>query len=238
MSDTRPGPPTHRDLWAGIDLKIESASFHLDGMGKALQRPEQTHYNVVLESAGQLSGGNWHITFYAHLDAFLSATRSVPELIRCCFGIDPSQKMQPWFDDLDREERERRREFGDQFKADYEAFRALPLGTARHISEHRTGFAPVTVMVSGRFGIYAGSPIKPIPTSEMQRELPDSNMPPGMEKPIPVQPSWQDFDIDGKPLFETCRDYLDRARFLINAARALAENVHGDSKLTWPSSNM
>ena len=237
MSDTRPGPPTHRDLWAGIDLKIESASFHLDGMGKALQPPERTPYNVVLESAGALIGGNWHITFYAHLDAFLSATRSVPELIRCCFGIDPSPKMQPWFeDDLDREERERRCKFVDQFKADYEAFRALPLGTARHISEHRTGFAPVTVMVSGRFGIYAGSPIKPIPTSEM-RELPlNSNMPPGMS--IPVQPSWQDFDIDGKPLFETCRDYLDRARVLINAARALAENVHGDSKLTWPSSNM
>jgi hypothetical protein len=59
-----------------------------------------------------------------------------------------------------------------------------------------------------------------------------------MAKPTPVQPSWKDFDIDGKPLFETCSDYLDRARALVAQARALAKEVHGDSQLTSPPNEM
>ena len=224
MSDSPPGASTHRDLWAGIDLKIENADFHFDGMKKALQPPERPPYTVR-----RLIRRNWHTPFYAHLDAFLSAARSVPELIRCCFGVDDSSKMKDWFNALDREERERRREFGDKFKADYDAFCALPLGTARHISQHRTGFAPVEVMVSGRFGIYAGGPIKPIPTSET-RELPPKYG--GLQKPIAVEPSWRHFHIDSKPLFETCGEYLGQARALVRQARALAEKVHGASKLT------
>jgi len=232
--------PISIDLWAGIALKLESASFHLDGMEKALQPPETTAYTVVLESSGALIGGNWHRAFYAHLDAFLSSSRSVPELIRCCFGVDDRlRKMKDWFDALHPDEQKRRREFGHKFKSEYEAFLALPLGTARHISEHRTGVLPVTVTVTGRFGLtYFGSPTKPIPMSEMRELPPESNMPPGMAKPIPLRPMWMDFDIDGKPLFETCRDYLDRARAVVDQARALAQEVHGATKLTQPPSEM
>jgi hypothetical protein len=79
---------THRDLWPGIDLKLENARFHFEGMGQALQPPQQTIYTVVLESSGALIGGNWHRAFYAHLDAFLPAAWSVLELIRCWFGAD------------------------------------------------------------------------------------------------------------------------------------------------------
>jgi len=228
------------ELWAGIALKLESASFHLAGMEKALQPPETTAYTVVLESSGALIGGNWHRAFYAHLDAFLSSSRSVPELIRCCFGVDDRpRKMKDWFDELRPDEQKRRREFGQKFKSEYEAFRALPLGTARHISEHRTGVLPVAVTVTGRFGLtYIGGPTKPIPTSEM-RELPlESNIPPGIVRPIPVRPMWTDFEIDGKPLFETCREYLNQAQALTSQARALAEKVHGAGKLTWPPSDM
>jgi hypothetical protein len=231
---------THQEPWEGIALKLESASFHLDGMDKALQPPETTAYTVILESSGALIGGNWHRAFYAHLDAFLSAARSVPELIQCCFGVDDGPKiMKNWFGALHTDEQKRRREFADKFKVDYEAFRTLPLGTARHISEHRTGVLPVTVTVTGRFGIsYSGGPIKPIPMSEMRELPPESNMPPGMAKPLPVRPMWTDFDIDGKPLFETCRDYLGRARALVDQARALAQEVHGATKLTQPPSRM
>ena len=106
------------------------------------------------------------------MDAFLSAARSVPELIQCCFGVDDHpKKMRDWVEALDPDEQKRRREFRNKFKADYDAFRALPLGTARHISEHRTGVLPVTVTVTGRFGLtYSGGPTNPIPTSET-REL-------------------------------------------------------------------
>jgi hypothetical protein len=34
---------TNCDLWAGIDLKVGSAWFHLDRMGKTLQPPDQLH---------------------------------------------------------------------------------------------------------------------------------------------------------------------------------------------------
>jgi hypothetical protein len=97
MNDTT---STNRDLWAGVDLKLDNASFHFEGMGQALQRPERTAYTAALESSGVLIGDNWHRAFYAHLDAFLSTARSVPELIRCCFGVDDGpkpKKMKDWF---------------------------------------------------------------------------------------------------------------------------------------------
>jgi hypothetical protein len=110
---------------------------------------------------------NWHREFCAHLDAFLSAMRSVPEIIRCSFGKDSHWKIRYWFDSLDQGEQERRREFDARFKPNYDTFAALPLGTARHISEHRTGFAPVTVTISGRFGVtYTGDPINRLPITE------------------------------------------------------------------------
>jgi hypothetical protein len=224
---------THHHLWGGIDLKIRSAWFHLNGMSKAIQPPERTGYMVALESSGALIGGNWHEPFYAHLDAFLSTARSVPELIRCCFGVDDGSKtIKDWFKTLDPDEQKRRGEFGDKFKTDYDAFRALPLGTARHISEHRTGSPPVIATVTGRFGVtYKGGPTKPIPTSE-SRELPAEYG--WMQKPTLIRPMWTDFDIDGKPLFDTCRVYLESAQALIAGAKALADKVHGNNALTSP----
>jgi hypothetical protein len=94
----------------------------------------------------------------------------------------------------------------------------------------------MTATVSRRFGIiYHGDPIKPIPISETRKLRPEYAR---MEKATAVEPSWRDFHIDGKPLFEACREYLDRAQALAVQARALAEKVHGGSKLTWPSSDM
>ena len=79
-------------------------------MGKALQPPERTRYTVALESSGGLVGANWHRAFYAYFDAFLSAARSTPELIRCCFGVDDATKqMRDWFKGLDLDERQRQK---------------------------------------------------------------------------------------------------------------------------------
>jgi hypothetical protein len=49
---------------------------------------------------------------------------------------------------------------------------------------------------------------------------------------------WTDFNIDGAPLFKTCGDYLDRARSLTDRARALAQEVHGESEITPPPTDM
>jgi hypothetical protein len=42
--------------------------------------------------------------------------------------------------------------FGIEFKTEYDGFRKLVLSTARNINDHRTGSAPITVTVIGRFG--------------------------------------------------------------------------------------
>jgi hypothetical protein len=224
---------THHDLWGGASLKLSFASLHFTRMSDVLQPPKLDGHMVAIQSSGALIGGNWHEAFYAHLDAFLSTARSTPELIQCCFGVDRRPKiMSDWFDALDSDEQRRRCEFRDKFKADYDAFRALPLGTARHISEHRTGVPPVTVTVTGRFGLtYIGGPTKMIPMSEAQEMPPELGW---MQKFTPIQPRWTEFAIDGKPLFDACREYLQSALSLVDRARALAETVHGSSTLTWP----
>jgi hypothetical protein len=224
----------HHDLWAGIDLKLENALFHFEGMGKALRAAEPKPIDVALRSFG---GGNWHRAFYAHLDAFLSAARSIPGVIQCCFGKDDGNKItKGWFACRDASEQKRRQEFSEKFKQAYDAFRSLPLGSARHISEHRTGFPPATVTITGRFGItYSGNPITPIPPSET-RELPPEYA--GIARPTPVVPRWTDFEIDGQSLFPMCSCYLDAAQSLINLARDVAKEVHGDSNLTSPPQEM
>lgn len=188
----------HEDLWAGVHLKLQHAAFHLERMGRSLEPPEMTATTVALEVAGVIVDTGWQRSFYAHLDAFLSAARSVPEIVQCCFGVDEGHPdMKSWFHKLPEAEKLRRQEFKKQFKASYDSFRALRLGTLRHISEHRTGVSPARVTVSGLFGVtYIGSPLKPIPVSETRHIVdPDLSW---MDRPVPLrQPSWDDFELEG-----------------------------------------
>jgi hypothetical protein len=54
--------------------------------GQSLEPPERTQWNVALEASAAILATNWEKSFYPHLDAFLSTTRSIPEIIQCCFG--------------------------------------------------------------------------------------------------------------------------------------------------------
>ena len=113
-------------------------------------------------------------------------------------------------------------------------FRALRLGKARHISEHRTGVAPVTVTISGLFGVvYLGGPAEPIPLSET-RQIDDPDLALLLAKSHPLQPKWPDFDIEGRPLFPECWDYLKHARSLVDEARRSALQVHGTKSVSSP----
>ena len=224
----------HDELWAGVESKLENSAFHLDRMGQSLQPPERTHMNAALEASGVILTTNWQRALYAHLDAFLSTTRSVPEIINCCFGQDSSQQMKSWFDKLSPDEQDRRRDFSKQFKANHVKFRAHDLSQARHVSEHRKGYAPVEVAIKGFFGVvYTGSPVKPVPTSETR--VIDNPEYAFLAKPMPLRPSWQDFTIDGKPLFDECGAYLERARTLIAEARTISAKVHGNKALMPPA---
>jgi hypothetical protein len=66
-------------------------------MAKALQPPERTAMNVALQASGTIIDTQWQRSIYARLDAFLSATRSVAEIIKCCFGADTHPKMTNMF---------------------------------------------------------------------------------------------------------------------------------------------
>lgn len=223
----------HDELWAGVELKLENAMFHFEKMGQSLEPPKSTHINVVLQSGGAIIETLWQRSFYAYLDAFLSTTRSVAEVIKCCFSYDTAPQMKGWFNKLPSDEQNRRRKFSKQFKNDYGGFTKLPLSTARHISEHRKGYPDVTVAVNGTLGvIYKGSPTKRVPTSETPK-IDDPNLA-FLAKPRPVHPMWSDFQIDGKGLFEACDAYLRDAQNLINVARGIAQQVHGNKALTPP----
>jgi hypothetical protein len=122
----------HDELWAGVGSKLQNAEFHLQRMEQSLLPPERTGYNVALQAAGAIIDTGWHRAFYAHLDAFLSGARSVPEMVRCCFGEDDRAptRMKNWFNGLGPAEQNRRRQFTAQFKPAYDNFRALDLGEA------------------------------------------------------------------------------------------------------------
>jgi hypothetical protein len=220
------------ELWAGVELKLQNAEFHLQQMARSLDPPEPTAMNVALEASGAIIDTGWQRSFYAHLDAFLSATRSVAEIIKCCFGADQHRAMTAWFDQLPSEERDRRCEFRRQFQAHYDRFCGHSLGTARHNSEHRIGYAPVTVTINGLFGVtYTGGPANRVPISETRQTDPNHAW---MAKPHPVRPNWNDFDIGGQGLFPACQDYLNCARVLMNEARRISGQVHGTKSLTNP----
>jgi hypothetical protein len=218
-------------LWAGVELKLQYAEFHLQMMGRSLDLPKPT----ALEAYGMIRDTGWQRSLYAYFDAFLSRARSVPEIIQCCFGVDDRspREIKEWFKKLPADELDRRQEFKKHFKRHYDCFCALPLGRARHISEHRTGVAPVTVTISGMFGvIYRGNAAERIPLSETRQiDDPDRAF---LANPIPIQPTWNDFDIDGQPLFPACQKYLDDARVLIDEARRMALRIHGAHSLSSP----
>ena len=222
------------NLWAGTVLKLEYAEFHLQKMGDSIQPAERTHFNAAREAAGTIIDTRWQRSFYAYFDAFISAARSIPEIIQCCFGTDrANREMKTWFDQLPVDERDRRRQFSSQFMPAYDGFRALPLGAVRHVIEHRSGVAPATVSISGLFGvIYAGGPATPVPISET-RQIDDPALS-FLGRPRAMLPKWDDFKIEGRPLFPESRAYLDAAVALRDAARGIALQVHGGNSVTWP----
>jgi hypothetical protein len=223
----------HDDLWAGVLLKLDHGSFHLDQMGRSIQPPERTHLNVALEASGAIIDTGWQRSFYAYFDAFLSATRSIPEILQCCFGYDRDNRMKMWFDALPPDEQQRRHDFTARFEPALQTFRALHLGKARHRSQHRRGFAQVDVEISDWFGVmHAGGSIERLPSAR-SRQIDDPNLA-FLARPTPLRPTWTDFTINGLPLFEECTKYLEAAKSLVDDARKVVDSVHGNDNLTEP----
>jgi hypothetical protein len=227
----------HEELWAGVELKNEHAAFFLERMGQALAPPERTQINVAQASGANMVTG-WQRSIYAYLDAFLAMARSVPEVIQACFGNDPLMKT--WFQSLPKAEQDRRKEFTTQFETAHKAFKALPLSNARNVSLHRSGVAPVEVTIAGRFGVsHVGTPVKRVADAESRPIVAGDD--PSLQwaatlPPVPVEPRWTDFTIDGRPLFPECRAYREEAAQLLARGRAISNSVHGTESLTPPPS--
>jgi hypothetical protein len=235
----RDGAGMH-DLWAGVDLKTEYANFFLQEMSRSLRPPEGAQR---LEAAGGSIDTPWERSFYPCLDAFLAMTRSIPEIIQSCFGVDADRRMKAWFNALPCAERRRRQAFSNAFEPCHSAFRQHSLSNARNISFHRTGYPSVEVSITGRFGVvHTGSPVQSVPTAESRPLEPNISDNPALmwaatRPPVPVRPRWDQFTIDGKPLFAECRAYLALAQQLADKAHGISQCVHGTATLTAPPSS-
>ena len=225
------------ELWAGPELKLEYAHFHYIVMTQSIAFPHWRDDEIAQMATGTIIDTGWQRRLYAHFDAFLSAARSIPEIVQCCFGFDQRalRKVKQWFAKLDAQEQLRRRESSKQFAPAYNRFRDnLPLSNTRHIIEHRTGVAPVEVTINSLFGVsHVGGPTKRVPLSET-RTLPDPDLQ-WMAKPVPVpQPHWEDFKVDGQPLFQEVQEYLTAASTLVSEGRNLSKLIHGTNSVTSP----
>ena len=164
-------------------------------MGQDIVPPHlNSPHLAAIVSTGVIVDHPWQRRFYHHLDAFLAMSRSVPEIIRCCFGVDPM--MRAWLSGLKPPEQTRRRAFQAQLRPLSQTFTTMPLSGARNISLHRTGVPPVEVHVIGRWGPYSGGPLTSIPQSEILPTVAGND--PALQwaatqPPQPVQPGASDF---------------------------------------------
>jgi len=156
-------------LWRGIDVKLDYAQFHFEKTFAALVRPRLDPHMAAIEAAGDIVAHEWQRPFFAHFDAFLSRTRSVPEITRACFGEDRGNvEMRQWFGELPADEQIRRSQFSAEFASALADFRSMTLSKARKISDHRRGVAPVVGKIVGIFGIYDVAATERAPTTEIR----------------------------------------------------------------------
>ncbi len=81
----------YEELWIGVEFKLAEARFFLDQMSEVLVPPQFNDPNWRHPAHGP-SVVHWDPDFYFYLDAFIGATRSVPDVVQKCFGVDPYSK--------------------------------------------------------------------------------------------------------------------------------------------------
>jgi hypothetical protein len=237
--------------WAGVDFKLGEAGFFLlEEMPRDLRPTRNSHTAALAATGAMVMGKLWQPRFYYHVDAFLAATRSIPDIIQAWFGLDPNAKIHPkqepwksWLPSLNPGEQDRRDAFQAQFRQLYRTFNQHPMSRARNVTIHWSGMPSVEVVVISQWGIvygppggiYQGSPTQSIPLIDQRLEPtggdPAKIVPLISAPPIPLMPSLNDFlvkvvDSSGTvqtcQLFPLCQEYLQ-------AARDLRENrVHHD----------
>jgi hypothetical protein len=233
----------HEELWQGIDFKLAEADFFLDRMSKILLPPRLN--DPTWDPAYGASVAQWQPDFYFYLDAFIGATRSVPDVIQKCFGWDKRSKDE-WPHPPDGDEIDRRDKFQAEFTGLYVAFHRQPLSRVRVGTFHWRGMPSVQTKAKVFCGQeYTGKPGQLVP-SAAPRQFPLGTDPAFLalfSKPWPVEPSWQDFTLEiprddgtseSSRLIPACRAYLHSAQQLLKESKELCDRLHGAYKLTPP----
>jgi hypothetical protein len=200
-----------------------------------------SHMAAQMSSLNTVMPHIWHDAFNSQLNHFLTATRSVPDIIQTRFGYDGKQKA--WLSRLDPQEQHRRQEFKDKFSAHFTVFNRLPLSDQRRQTIHGSGLADWHVEVKGLRGVYFGDNMTPLDQTEPP--LPSSgdpalDVPMMMSHSLPIQPLGKDFwfgpigDLNKRSFFPECQGYLSAARNLVTEARTLFANIHQGHPLTPP----
>ena len=233
-------------MWDRVHFKLGSAEFFLGEMGRDLippsARPESQHLAAIAISTGTIVDHPWQPKFYYHLDAFLAATRSVPDVIQACFGND-NGRLAGWVSKLDPDEQKRRNNFQTAFKPLYWEFQGMPLSRARVGTYHHRGVPPVEAKVQGKFGVdHVGGPLTRLASMDTTLFGAGKGSTPlwlGEYPPFPIEPRTDDFYLqmaDGtvRKLFPECTQHLQECHVLLDKARAISEAVHGGKNLTLP----
>ena len=240
-SDYEDGKDFMPDPWDGVRFKLDMARFFLGEMKRDLipaTAELEFSYNQQRRTSPPMN--RWAPKFYYHLDAFLTATRSVDLVITTTFGIDKLLKKR-WTDNLKTLERTKRDSFQSAYDLIAVPFRTHLLTHIRNVSIHRSGTPSVEVAVLGRYGThYSGGPTQILPTFEQPQQLTaadPNHPPPKWRNPmiIAIEPGPDDFVVqeampDGSPrnhpLFPSCDAYLQSASQLVDEAKSLAVSVH------------
>jgi hypothetical protein len=234
-------------MWDAIENKLDGADFFFGEMGRDLIPPYVGNptMTAIAISSGAVVGHPWQRRFYHHLDAFLAITRSVPDIVRCCFGIDSSKPMRHWLSSLDPAEIARRKAFQGKFDKLFVDFKQLPLSGARNVTLHRSGVAPVEVQITGKWGVYKGGPLERVPESETPTIVAGNDpalMVASMQPPQSIEPRASDFLVivatasgqQKMQLFPECKEFLQKAKNLVGEARKICQDEHGSGRITPP----
>jgi hypothetical protein len=234
-------------MWESIEFKLEEARFFLDQMSLDLVPPEHrsdatSQTRAIAAMPGTIVGHPWQRRFYFHLDAFLTAARSVPDIIMFQFGVD--KVTTNWVAGLPQPERQNRQHFADKFGPVREGVRQHQVSTVRNITVHREGTPHVEAELVDPWGnVHQGGPTVHVDDAVLAPAA--AGLAAGEYPPVPLRPNWSHFKLivpsrsgspTSQPLQAALEDYLEAVQQAVAAARSIAQSVYGtmEPRLTAP----
>jgi hypothetical protein len=152
ISSCRKRRSGHVATFIGADEALRSAHFKLDAARLFLKEMSddlmpasaRSPLYAAIESTGVVLSDPWQERFYPHLDAFLIATNTIPDIITSWCGSSNHPAMKNWLNNIGYSERKRRTDFQTRFKRHIKRFSKLPLRTARNLTVHSHRTHPST----------------------------------------------------------------------------------------------